>query len=128
MVQHYTYNTKAVSSTPAESQGLIYFFSLLNPISTIRQLRHSTRYVSTNGVKVTETGAWLCCLRSRGSLSLEWPIYANVNQDGARPCGAIKVAKSCKEGTAANLRQSGSEGLRFKSQCQQGLFTVESPL
>ena len=38
------------------------------------------------------------------------------------------MAKSCKEGTGANLRRSGSDGYRFKTWCQQGLFAVESPL
>ena len=38
------------------------------------------------------------------------------------------MAKSFKEGTAANQRRSGSEGHRFKSWCQQGLFTAEIPL
>ena len=46
---------------------------------------------------------------------------------GARPCGAMKVAKSCKEGAAANQR-SGSEGHRFETWCQQGCLAVESPL
>ena len=46
----------------------------------------------------------------------------------SRPCGAMKMAKSCKEGTAAKQRRSGSEGCKFKTQCQQGLFTAESPL
>ena len=36
--------------------------------------------------------------------------------------------KSCKEGTAANQRRSGSEGHRHETRCQQGLFAVESPL
>ena len=35
------------------------------------------------------------------------------------------MAKSCKEGTAANRRRSGLKGLRFESRCQQGLFAVE---
>ena len=38
------------------------------------------------------------------------------------------MALTCKEGTAANQRRSGSEGHRFKTRCQQGLFPVESPL
>ena len=46
----------------------------------------------------------------------------------AQLCGAMKMAKSCKEGTAANRRRSGSEGHKFETQCQQGLFTEESPL
>ena len=48
--------------------------------------------------------------------------------NGARPCGVMKMAKSCKEGMAANRRRSGLEGHRFKTRCQQGLFTVESAL
>ena len=48
--------------------------------------------------------------------------------NGARPCGAMKMAKSCKEGMAANQRRSGSEGHRFESRSQQGHFAVESPL
>ena len=48
--------------------------------------------------------------------------------NAARPCGVMKMAKSCQCGTAANQRRSGSEGHRFVSWCQQGLFTVESPL
>ena len=32
------------------------------------------------------------------------------------------MAKSCKEGTAADWIRSGSEGHRFKAWCQQGLF------
>ena len=47
---------------------------------------------------------------------------------GARPCGAMKMAKSSKEGKAANRRRSGSEGHRFETHCQQGLFAVESLL
>ena len=39
-----------------------------------------------------------------------------------------KKAKSCKEGTAANQRRSGSEGHRFETRYLQRLFTVESPL
>ena len=42
--------------------------------------------------------------------------------------GQMKMAKSCEEGTAANRSRFGSEGHRFKTPCQQGLFTVESPL
>ena len=48
--------------------------------------------------------------------------------NGARLCGDMKMANSCKEGTAANRRRSGSEGHRFKTLCHQGLFTVESLL
>ena len=40
--------------------------------------------------------------------------------NGARPCGATKLAKSCKEGTAANQRRSGLEGHRLETHCQQG--------
>ena len=45
--------------------------------------------------------------------------------NGAGPCGAMKIVKSC---TAAKQRRSGLEGRRFKTQCQQEHFTVESPL
>ena len=38
------------------------------------------------------------------------------------------MAKSCKKGMASNRRRSGSEGHRFKTRCQQGLFAVASPL
>ena len=38
------------------------------------------------------------------------------------------MAKSSKEGMAANQRKSGSEGHRFETRCQQGLFAVDSPL
>ena len=48
--------------------------------------------------------------------------------NGAQPFGAMKMAKSYKEGTAANQRRYGSEGHMFKTRCQQGLFTAESPL
>ena len=37
---------------------------------------------------------------------------------------AMKVGKSCKEGTAENRRRSGAEGHMFKIRCQQGLFAV----
>ena len=37
---------------------------------------------------------------------------------------AMKMAKSCKEGTAKNQRRSGAEGHMFKIRCQQGLFAV----
>ena len=46
----------------------------------------------------------------------------------AQPCGAMKMTKFCKEGTAANRRRSGSEGHRSKTWRQQGLFPVESLL
>ena len=46
----------------------------------------------------------------------------------AQPCGALKMAKSYIEATAANQRRSGFEGYRFKTWCQQGLFAVQSPL
>ena len=55
-------------------------------------------------------------------LLLSCPHYLN----GARPSGAMKMAKSCKEGTAAKRRKFGSEGHRFETQCQQGLLAVES--
>ena len=38
------------------------------------------------------------------------------------------MAEYCKKGTAANWRISGLEGHRFETRCQQGLFTVESPI
>ena len=38
------------------------------------------------------------------------------------------MAKSCKEGVAANQRKSGLEGQRFETWGQQGLFAAESPL
>ena len=38
------------------------------------------------------------------------------------------MAKSSKEGTAANRKRSGSEGHRFETQCYQGLITMESTL
>ena len=38
------------------------------------------------------------------------------------------IAKSCKECMAANRGRSGSEGNRFETRCQQGLFAVESLL
>ena len=48
--------------------------------------------------------------------------------NGAQQCGAMKMANSSKEDTAGNQRSSGSEGHRFKTQCQQGLFAAETPL
>ena len=45
-----------------------------------------------------------------------------------QPCGAMKMAQSCKEGTAANRRRSGLEGHRLKAHSQQGHFIMESPL
>ena len=38
------------------------------------------------------------------------------------------MPKSCKEGAAANQRKSGSEGPRFETLCQQGIFILESLL
>ena len=46
--------------------------------------------------------------------------------NGTQPCGAMKVAKSCKEGVVVKQRRSGSDGRRFKTRCQQGLFSAES--
>ena len=46
----------------------------------------------------------------------------------AQSCGAMKMGKSCKEGTTTNQRRSGSEGHRVEIWCQQGLFAVESLL
>ena len=40
----------------------------------------------------------------------------------------MKIAKVCKEGTAVHQRRCGSEGHRFKTWCQQGLFNAESPI
>ena len=38
------------------------------------------------------------------------------------------MATSCKEGTAAKQRRSGSKGCIFKTRFQQWIFTAESPL
>ena len=38
------------------------------------------------------------------------------------------MANCCKQDMAANQRRSESEGHRFKTWSQQGLFTAESPL
>ena len=40
--------------------------------------------------------------------------YVSSPKSG-RPCGAMKMAKSCKEGTAATQRRSGSEGCKIKT-------------
>ena len=53
-------------------------------------------------------------------------ITGNLNgPNRLEPC---KMAKSCEEGIAANQRRSGSEGHKFGTWFQQGLFTEESPL
>ena len=52
--------------------------------------------------------------------------HSTGHLNGARPCGAMKMAKSCKEGVVVKQRRSVSDGLRFKTRCQQGLFTGES--
>ena len=44
--------------------------------------------------------------------------------NGAQPCEAMRMAKSCKEVMAAYLRSYGSEGHRFNTWSQQGLFAV----
>ena len=74
------------------------------------------------------TGAAQTPRCSRSTSSLKFKEQALNFELGARQCGAMKMAKSCTGGTAANLRRFGSEGHRFKTQCQQGLFAVESQL
>ena len=51
-----------------------------------------------------------------------WPLK------WARQCGAMRMAKSCKEATAANPIRSVLEGHMDKTCCQQGLFLEESQL
>ena len=52
----------------------------------------------------------------------------NFWHSGSGLCGAMKMAKSWKEGMATKRRRSGSEGCKLKTRCQQGLFTAESLL
>ena len=69
----------------------------------------------------------LCCGQHPWSCFKVVPLSTG-KLNRARPCEAMKMAKSCKEGLAAKQRRSGSEGHRFQLWCQQVLFTVESLL
>ena len=84
--------------------------------------RRQTLSMHTDSGKVwtvVRTACWWLLQSSHPEcLPLKW----------APPCGAMKMAKSYKEGTAANQRRSGSEGHRFKTCRQQRLITVESLL
>ena len=42
-------------------------------------------------------------------------------------CKGKKMAESCTEGITTKRRRSGSKGHRFKTRCQQELFTAKSP-
>ena len=48
----------------------------------------------------------------------------NFWHSGSGLCGAMKMAKSWKEGMATKRRRLGLEGCTFKTRCQQGLFSV----
>ena len=88
----------------------------------------------TFAVNINDLVSWACyvCIVGWLTLSLAPPVQIlaiGVPSACRARCVLMKLwQKTCKEGTATNQRRSGSEGHRFETLWEQGLFTMESPL